>query len=728
MENNMNYDLEFGGTADWARFYRTLKWQIVPAVSPQKGKQWKRPLVEWRPLQQELVPDLTFERWYGASGDYVKEKNIGIITGQASNIVVIDLDIQRHESATGWWQAMQDRQQTAGELETVFQKTGGGGLQYFFKIPAGWSAPTCKTSLGIDIRGQGGFAVIAPSLHESGKNYDWAENCGPHEIDVAECPQWLCEEIDHLAEEFGGKTTTNVKGEKTSSPKYEISISGRVQDGREEYMTRLIWGTLVNLRREAPMINDAFLITEMKKAFEVYEKKTKSRIIEPEIDNAVLLERENRGISLFTQKWNTAAAQWWDKVSDHAKEERPVKDTARPFDPTEYTIDPETGEILLKVSKEPFIAIPKSAFGYSDEDNFSTDNEKPKIKDKYLLIPSTKLTDEQVKWLLQDLIPMMAFVALYGKPGTFKSFVALYLSACVALGLMAFGKKSEAGDVVYIAGEGGAGLKRRLDALRKRHDMPEIPNLYFLKSQLNLRSTMEDLAGLLASIKKNNIKPKLIVIDTLARAFAGGNENTSEDMGAFINIIGLLQQATGSAVMIVHHSGKDEARGQRGHSSLLGAVDAELELTRISDENSDERIGQILVTKQKDGEDGFKLMFQMETVALSAIDPEHKSLALVPIENHETAQKKKKRSLNDNDVSVLKALKGALNDAGEVVGLPQIPAQMRVVNVSHWRNFYYAGNPNSEDTKKKTFGRAVERLVSQGTVCSWANYCWIPNA
>ena len=727
MENNMEYDLEFGGTADWARFYRTLKWQIVPAVSPQKGKQWKRPLVEWRPLQQEIVPDLTFERWYGANGDYVKEKNIGIITGNASGVVVIDLDIQRHESAAGWWQAMQDRQQTAGELETVFQKTGGGGLQYFFKIPAGWAAPTCKTSLGIDIRGQGGFAVIAPSLHESGKNYDWVENYGPHEIDVAECPQWLCEEIDHLAEEFGGKTTTNVKGEKTSSPKYEISISGRVQDGREEYMTRLIWGTLVNLRREAPMVNDAFLTTEMKKAFEVYEKKTKSRIIDPETDNAVLLERENRGISLFTQKWNTAAAQWWDKVSDHAKEERPAKDTARPFDPTEYTIDPETGEILLKVSGAP--VEPNCIYNKDDEDNFSTDNEKPKVKDKYLLIPSTKLTDEQVKWLLQDLIPMMAFVALYGKPGTFKSFVALYLSACVALGLMAFGKKSEAGDVVYIAGEGGAGLKRRLDALRKRHSMPEIPNLYFLKSQLNLRSTMEDLVGLLASIKKNNIKPKLIVIDTLARAFAGGNENTSEDMGAFINIIGLLQQATGSAVMIVHHSGKDEARGQRGHSSLLGAVDAELELTRISDENSDERIGQILVTKQKDGEDGFKLMFQMETVALSAIDPEHKSLALVPIEIPETPAKKKiDRTLNANDKTVLAALRMAINEDGEMVGLSQIPANTRVVNVNAWRQYYYTGNPNGEDTKRKTFARAVERLVSHGTVGSWANYCWITNA
>ena len=725
----MNYDLEFGGTADWARFYRTLKWQIVPAVSPQKGKQWKRPLVEWRPLQQEIVPDLTFERWYGANGDYVKEKNIGIITGNASGVVVIDLDIQRHESAAGWWQAMQDRQQTAGELETVYQKTGGGGLQYFFKIPDGWSAPTCKTSLGIDIRGQGGFAVIAPSLHESGKNYNWAENCGPHEIDVADCPQWLCNEIDRLAEEFGGKVTSSHTGEKTPTPKYETSLSGRIQDGREDYMTRLIWGYLVNLRREAPMVSDDFLTNEMSKALQLYVNNTKSRIIEPETDNAVLLERENRGISLFTQKWKLATAQWWDKLSEHAKEDRPVKekDKPRPFDPNDYHVDPETGEILLKVSGAPVEL--NRIYNKDDEDNFSTDNEKPKIKDKYLLIPSTKLTDEPVQWLIQDLIPVKAFAALYGKPGTFKSFVALYLSASTALGLSVFNKLTTAGDVVYIAGEGGAGLKRRLDALRKRHSMPEIPNLYFLKSQLNLRSTMEDLAGLLASIKKNDIKPKLIVIDTLARAFAGGNENTSEDMGAFINIIGLLQQATGSAVLIVHHSGKDEARGQRGHSSLLGAVDAELELTRISDENSDERIGQILVTKQKDGEDGFKLMFQMETVALSAIDPEHKSLALVPIEIPETPAKKKiDRTLNANDKTVLAALRMAINEDGEMVGLSQIPANTRVVNVNAWRQYYYTGNPNGEDTKRKTFARAVERLVSHGTVGSWANYCWITNA
>ena len=217
----------------------------------------------------------------------------------------------------------------------------------------------------------------------------------------------------------------------------------------------------------------------------------------------------------------------------------------------------------------------------------------------------------------------------------------------------------------------------------------------------------------------------MIVIDTLARAFAGGNENTSEDMGAFIAIIGLLQQATGAAVLIVHHSGKDEARGQRGHSSLLGAVDAELELTKLSDEESDERVGQIQVTKQKDGEDGFKLLFRMDTVALSAIDPDHSSLALVPIEEAPKQKNIPNRDLNDNEKMVLDALKKAIGDAGEQVGLIQIPHGMKVVKIDLWRNYYYASSPKSEETNRKTFGRVLDRLLSRGTVCSWANYCWI---
>ena len=712
-----SFDPSFAGAAEYAEIYRNLGLQVVPAKHPKEAPQWKRPaLPEWRELENTLAPDLTFQRWYGPNGDHANRDNMGIITGRCSNLVVVDLDIQKNQQASLWWQMIREKQQVAQEITTVSQKTGGGGFQHLFKVPEGWTAPTCKTSIGVDIRGQGGFIMCPPSMHESGDRYEWLPNQEPWNIDIAVMPQWLCNEIDKLAEEFGGRSG-GPAGQKTATPDHTLTAFGQIQDGREDYMTRFVWGRMVDLYREAPMISKGELEQECQKAFDLYVTQVKSRLpFDGLSSNADLLEKEGRGITTFQQKWQYAAKQWETKVADHARTEPPKKVSNPPFDPLTVRFDPETGEILGE-NPNPDLSI---------EDEFAP-TPKPEQPNKYKLTPESQLVDEPVQWLVKDLLPVLALGSLYGRPGTYKSFVGKYIAANIALGLPIFGKETVQGDVVYIAGEGGAGIKRRMAALRRRHNMPPIDNLYFLKGQLNFRSSTEDVAGLIKEIVSNKIKPVLIVVDTLARSFGGGNENASEDMGAFIAMIGLLQRTVNSAVLLVHHSGKDEARGQRGHSSLLGAVDAELELMKLSEDDSLHRIGQLTTTKQKDGEDGLKFLFHMETVHLSAIDPENTSLALVPVNDAELpAQKKQKRALNHNDKAVLAALKAAINDAGEVIGLPQIPTGMRVVNVSIWRQFYYSSSPNEQETKKKTFSRAIDRLVSTGTVCSWENYCWFP--
>jgi hypothetical protein len=111
----------------------------------------------------------------------------------------------------------------------------------------------------------------------------------------------------------------------------------------------------------------------------------------------------------------------------------------------------------------------------------------------------------------------------------------------------------------------------------------------------------------------HDINFELVVIDTLARAFGGGNENASEDMGAFITAAGAIQGRYNCALLVVHHAGKDATKGLRGHSSLLGAVDTELEIIRIEDAPK----GILHISKQKDGEDGQRYGFQMITVELS---------------------------------------------------------------------------------------------------------------
>lgn len=335
-----------------------------------------------------------------------------------------------------------------------------------------------------------------------------------------------------------------------------------------------------------------------------------------------------------------------------------------------------------------------------------------------------ELQDRRVNWLIQDLLPAQGFAALYGKPGSYKSFAALYIAGMIGTGNSAFGKETIQGDVVYIAGEGSAGLKSRRDALEKRYNL-ETARVFFIPQQLNLRSTDDDRQKLISAIRAKNINPILIIVDTLARAFAGGNENASEDMGAFIRQIGKLQEELNTAVLIVHHSGKDEARGQRGHSSLLGAVDTELEVTKLSSDNKDERLGQITVTKQKDGEDGFKIGYRMDVVQLGLVDLNKSSLALVPMELEDLPAKTMKKGLTSQQKLALRALEKAIKQDGKVVTLPNIPANTHSVDIKFWRSMFNAMFAGEKDAQRIAFKRCLEALQETRTIGFWDDLVWI---
>lgn len=381
-------------------------------------------------------------------------------------------------------------------------------------------------------------------------------------------------------------------------------------------------------------------------------------------------------------------------------------------------------------SKEELTKLAKAAPLYDplQQPEIPAEPVDPKPAQRVQLVAWSDIEEVQVRWLVQDLIPANGFAALYGKPGSYKSFVALYLAAMIATGRPAFGKDTTAGEIVYIMGEGGAGLKPRRDALMKQYGLPNDIPVHFIRAQLNLRSSDEDAQALVQAIGDAGLRPSLIVIDTLARAFAGGNENASEDVGAFIMHVGKVQAALGAAILVVHHSGKDEARGMRGHSSLLGAVDAELEVVKLSPEDSEERVGQLTVTKQKDGEDGFKLAYKMESVQLSKIDDSKQSLAVVPVDSIEDVIAEaagRAPKMSGNQQLVFAALQRAMEDGGAHVSVPHVPSDIPVVQVGLWRHTFYAMSTLSEEARKKAFQRGSEGLAAKGTVNVWANYAWI---
>ncbi len=336
------------------------------------------------------------------------------------------------------------------------------------------------------------------------------------------------------------------------------------------------------------------------------------------------------------------------------------------------------------------------------------------------------IKDEPVEWLIEKVLPKRGFAALYGPPGSFKSFIALDIAAAIARGAQWMGQDSlpsQNGAVVYIAGEGHGGIGARIKACRIHHEIDAGIPIYILRHQINLRSSTEDINTLMLAVAElaetRQLKIDLIVIDTLARAFGGGNENSSEDMGAFITSCGHLQQVFEAALLVIHHSGKDQAKGLRGHSSLLGAVDTELELLRFDDQPR----GVLTVSKQKDGEDGVRYGFEMVEIEIEepgqnslGIDEPRKSLAVNPSDGDaiKAAEEAKKVGLNRSGKGkkqqiAVQALRDVINAKGThwkvSVGV------RKCAKVDQWRD-EFAQKMGSDEAGSDAFRAAWRRVRS----------------
>ena len=606
MSAQMSFDPDFADPSEWARMFREHGLQVVPAMSHRDSKgNWKRPaLPTWRALEHELVPDLTFERWYGESGEHHRRNNMGLICGACSgNVFVIDLDLHKKEAAQAWWIEMEDRQQAAGELETVEQITGGGGIQLLFRAPAGWVPPTCKTSIGVDIRGQGGFAMLPPSMHESGQNYRFKPGHELWNMDIADAPQWLCDQITQLAVEHGGSSGVNpVTGQRelTSSPSQSVDSFGNIVDGREDYMTRLVWAAVVDARRDAPIPMTAKENEEtLLAAFANYERHVKSRIVEQGTPNVELLEREGRGISMFRHKWQNAMQQWDGKVATAAQKPK----ANRPFEveaPEEiqgYDFNPETGELKPK--------LPEVAAG-----------------DIELLDVRGIKSLPNPNYLIDKLVIETALGFVFGAPGCGKSFITIGMALSIAAGQgQWFGRDiKKSGPVVYISSEGVGDMKYRIAAWEKQLGInaDDVP-FYLIRQSVNfmMPTDVERVIKAVARVAQiTGQTPVAIFVDTVSRVLPGADENLQKDMTLFIAACDALRTTFEATVVGVHHTSR--AGNLRGSTVFDGAGDFLLGIER----EEGDPVGYLNAKKIKSAPDGWTEPFELLSVVVNDITGE----------------------------------------------------------------------------------------------------------
>jgi hypothetical protein len=210
------------------------------------------------------------------------------------------------------------------------------------------------------------------------------------------------------------------------------------------------------------------------------------------------------------------------------------------------------------------------------------------------------------QWLIRGLLPKNALALLYGESSSGKTTVAVDLAMRIATGMKVHESACQKGVVLHVAGEDEIGLRQRVQAFCKRNQVGD-PSYAILPGRLDLaeRSSVDALIADIEAAKVERCEPVvLVIIDTLARC-ASIDENSSREMGEVVAACDRIRHETGTAVLIIHHSGKEEKKGARGSSALRAAVDSEIQV-----QGKDGGRG-LWVTKQRNGPAQFGWQFNL---------------------------------------------------------------------------------------------------------------------
>jgi 5S rRNA maturation endonuclease (ribonuclease M5) len=256
---------------------------------------------------------------------------------------------------------------------------------------------------------------------------------------------------------------------------------------------------------------------------------------------------------------------------------------------------------------------------------------------------------EPPEWLIDGLLVKGGLSTLFAPAETFKSFIALDMALSISAGQSWRGKETISGPVVYLIGEGVAGWPARVFTWLKHRHEGQTPDFYTVPTAIQMNET-EDAQALIDLVLSVCEAPSMIVVDTLARNFGGGDENSTQDMNAFVRSVDRIREATGAHVMLVHHTGKDMEKGGRGSSVLRAALDTEMQCFRDDPDGYDVTLK---ITKQKDIEKAEPIHFEM--VKSEAVHPSTGEVifSLIPVlrEASEIAAKPIKLAKKDKDIA-----------------------------------------------------------------------------
>jgi hypothetical protein len=341
-------------------------------------------------------------------------------------------------------------------------------------------------------------------------------------------------------------------------------------------------------------------------------------------------------------------------------------------------------------------------------------------------------------WRVKGVLPSRGVAFVVGQSKAGKSFLTIDATLRLAAGAKVFGRKANRCGVVYVAAEDANGCRARVTAWRlKNHRTSPTPfvllgqglNLLDETDAADLKATLSELA---ADFEAHDSSLGVVVLDTLSRCIPGVDENSSLDMSRAFGVLEDIASHIGALVLVVAHFGKAGGdKGIRGWSGFDANSDATITVERDSEDPS---LRLVTFAKVKNGVDGGKLAFRLESVGLGSFDEDgDENTSCVPVYEvaaEGAAKPRRPRALSPPEQLVLNAVR-FVTDNGATHALPGIEG------AKPWQKAVRRGDVKARavdnglagdakpDTVLKRFNRAIEGLSAARKVRVEGDLLWL---
>lgn len=330
--------------------------------------------------------------------------------------------------------------------------------------------------------------------------------------------------------------------------------------------------------------------------------------------------------------------------------------------------------------------------------------------------------------LVKRLIGSASLVVFAGPTGSGKTFVALDCCVHIAMEWPWFGRKVTRVGVLYVAAEGQTGLIKRIEAIKRHHNISDDVDVPFAlyPEPIDLVTDGEGVKQIINYVQWLNeilpVRTGIVVIDTLARCFGSGDESATRDMNTFVTRCDTIRTTTEATVAVVHHFGKDESKGMRGSIALKAAADTVIEITGA------DGIRTARVEKQKDGAAGESFTFGLQPMDLEIDDDgDHvTSCVVVPSDVQAAGKRGKTKPPPAEYLKARDYLADTIATYGETKMIPTIPAGIRITTIDMWREcLERRGLYEPGDGGRQWFHRVRTRLITDNIIAMDGKHVWL---